>query len=69
MIVRPGFVHTKMTAGMKAAPLSATPEDVAAAIARGLTNGAEIVWVPPTLRLVMVALRHMPRALFRRLPL
>ena len=32
MIVRPGFVHTKMTEGMKAAPLSATADAVADAI-------------------------------------
>ena len=32
MIVRPGFVHTKMTEGMDAAPLSTTPEAVADAI-------------------------------------
>jgi decaprenylphospho-beta-D-erythro-pentofuranosid-2-ulose 2-reductase len=69
MIARPGFVHTKMTAGMKPAPLSVTPEQVAAAIAHGLATGAEIVWIPSALRFVMSALRHTPRALFRRLPL
>ena len=36
MIVRPGFVHTKMTAGMKAAPLSVTPDAVAEAMVRGI---------------------------------
>ena len=39
MIVRPGFVHTKMTDGMDAAPLSTTPEAVADAIVRGLARG------------------------------
>jgi decaprenylphospho-beta-D-erythro-pentofuranosid-2-ulose 2-reductase len=69
MIVRPGFVHTKMTEGMDAAPLSTTPEAVATAIVHGLARGRETVWVPSTLRYVMSALRHVPRPIFRKLPL
>ena len=46
MIVRPGFVHTKMTDGMDAAPLSTTPEAVADAIVHGLARDRETVWVP-----------------------
>jgi decaprenylphospho-beta-D-erythro-pentofuranosid-2-ulose 2-reductase len=68
MLVRPGFVHTKMTAGLSPPPLSTTAEAVAAAIVRGLERGAETVWVPWQLRYVMSALRHTPRAVFRRLP-
>jgi decaprenylphospho-beta-D-erythro-pentofuranosid-2-ulose 2-reductase len=68
MIVRPGFVHTKMTAGMDAAPLSTTPEAVADAIVRGLQRKKEIVWVPGPLRFVMSVLRHIPRPIFRKLP-
>jgi decaprenylphospho-beta-D-erythro-pentofuranosid-2-ulose 2-reductase len=68
-IVRPGFVHTKMTAGLEAAPLSVTPEQVADAIVRAIARGTEIVWVPPAFRFVMMVLRHLPRAVFRRLPL
>jgi decaprenylphospho-beta-D-erythro-pentofuranosid-2-ulose 2-reductase len=69
VIVRPGFVHTKMTAGRKAAPLSVTADDVADATVRGIAGGAAIVWVPASLRYVMAVLRHLPRAIFRRLPL
>ena len=69
MIVRPGFVHTKMTEGIDPAPLATTPEAVAEAIVRGLERGSEIVWVPPALRWVMTVLRHVPRPLFRKLPL
>jgi decaprenylphospho-beta-D-erythro-pentofuranosid-2-ulose 2-reductase len=69
MIVRPGFVHTKMTDGMDAAPLSTTPEAVAAAIVKGLARGRETVWVPSTLRYVMSVLRHVPRPVFRKLPI
>jgi len=69
MVVRPGFVHTKMTTGMDAAPLSTTPEVVAQAIVDGIATGKETVWVPPLLRVVMSGLRHVPRAVFRRLPI
>jgi len=69
MIVRPGFVHTKMTEGMDAAPLSTTPEAVADAIVRGLARGQETVWVPMQLRFVMSVLRHVPRPVFRKLPI
>ena len=67
MVVRPGFVTTKMTEGLDPAPLSTTPEAVAAAVVKGLKRGASTVWVPPPLRLVMAVLRHLPRPVFRRL--
>src|SRR4051794_36537510 len=68
MIVRPGFVHTKMTEGMKAAPLSVTADTVADAVLRGIARGREVVWVPPAMRYLMAVLRHLPVAVFRRLP-
>lgn len=68
MVVRPGFVRTRMTAGLPEAPLATTPEAVATAVELGLRRRAETVWVPGTLRVVMSALRHLPRGLFRRLP-
>jgi decaprenylphospho-beta-D-erythro-pentofuranosid-2-ulose 2-reductase len=68
MIVRPGFVHTKMTEGMKTAPMSVTPDVVADAVVRGIARGRDVVWVPPALRYVMFVLRHLPVAVFRRLP-
>ena len=68
LIVRPGFVRTRMTAGMSPAPMATTADEVAQVIVRGLEKGAEVVWAPPPLRWVMVVLRHLPRALFRRMP-
>lgn len=67
VVVRPGFVHTKMTEGMEPAPLSTTPEKVAELIVRALETGAEEVWAPPPLRYLMSAMRHLPRPLFRRI--
>ncbi|MEE1756152.1 decaprenylphospho-beta-D-erythro-pentofuranosid-2-ulose 2-reductase [Streptomyces sp. SP18CS02] len=68
MVVRPGFVRTRMTAGLEPAPLATTAEAVAEAIERGLRRRSETVWVPGALRVVMSALRHAPRPLMRRLP-
>ncbi|CAL9570074.1 decaprenylphospho-beta-D-erythro-pentofuranosid-2-ulose 2-reductase [Streptomyces sp. enrichment culture] len=68
MVVRPGFVRSRMTEGMEEAPLATTPGAVAAAIELGLRRRSETVWVPGTLRVVMSALRHLPRTVFRRLP-
>jgi decaprenylphospho-beta-D-erythro-pentofuranosid-2-ulose 2-reductase len=67
-IVRPGFVHSKMTAGMDPAPLSTTPEKVAEIAVDAVTKGRELVWAPAALRAVMSVLRHIPRPVFRRLP-
>jgi decaprenylphospho-beta-D-erythro-pentofuranosid-2-ulose 2-reductase len=67
-VVRPGFVHTSMTAGMSPAPLSTTPEAVAAVVVDAVRNQRELVWAPAPLRVVMSVLRHLPRAVFRRLP-
>ena len=67
VVVRPGFVHTKMTAGRAPAPLATTPETVADAVVRGLEKGAETIWAPPALRFVMSGMRHLPRPLWRRL--
>jgi decaprenylphospho-beta-D-erythro-pentofuranosid-2-ulose 2-reductase len=36
---------------------------------RGLERGTEVIWVPPALRFVMSGLRHLPRAVFRKIPL
>ncbi|MGX1561774.1 decaprenylphospho-beta-D-erythro-pentofuranosid-2-ulose 2-reductase [Streptomyces sp. NPDC055506] len=69
MVVRPGFVRTRMTAGLPEAPLATTPEAVATAVELGLRRRSETVWVPGALRVVMAALRHLPRGVFRRLPI
>ncbi len=69
LIVRPGFVHSAMTAGMAAAPFSTTPDKVAQATAKALRAGKRTVWTPGILRVVFSLLRHLPGSVFRRLPL
>jgi len=67
IVVRPGFVHSKMTRGLSPPPFSTTPEEVADAIADALRTRRRVVWVPSVLRLVMIVARHLPRSIFRRL--
>lgn len=68
-VVRPGFVHTRMTEGMKAAPMATTPEKVAEVVVTAVRGRKDLVWAPGQWRVVMSALRHVPRPLFRRLPI
>ncbi len=66
MVVRPGFVTTKMTEGMEKAPFSTTPEAVADDIMAGLTKASETVWSPSILRYVFSIFRHLPRPIWRK---
>jgi decaprenylphospho-beta-D-erythro-pentofuranosid-2-ulose 2-reductase len=65
VVVRPGFVHTRMTTGMAPAPFSTTPEKVAEAIVDGLAKGREVIWAPGILAVVFGILRQLPRPLWR----
>ena len=69
LIVRPGFVYTKMTDGMPAVPFAVGPDAVAEAILDGIASRRTIVWVPSVLRYAMSFLRHLPRPVFRRIAL
>jgi decaprenylphospho-beta-D-erythro-pentofuranosid-2-ulose 2-reductase len=69
LVVRPGFVTTKMTEGLKPPPMATTAAAVADATVLALDGKAHTIWVPGRLRYVFTVLRHLPRAVFRRLPL
>ncbi len=69
LVVRPGFVRSKMTTGLSPAPLSVTPEEVAEATVAAVHEGRTLIWVPNAMRVMMSGLRHVPRPLFRRLPI
>ena len=67
-VVRPGFVHTKMTKGRPAAPFSTSPEAVSAAVLRGIETDAPVIWAPAPLRWAFGVFRLLPQAVWRRLP-
>lgn len=68
LLVRPGFVIGQMTQGMKPAPFSSTPQQVADAVVHGLRSGRERMWVPGVLRPVFFGMRLLPQFVWRRLP-
>jgi decaprenylphospho-beta-D-erythro-pentofuranosid-2-ulose 2-reductase len=67
LLVRPGFVIGRMTAGMVPAPLATTPAAVGQAVATALARGDRTVWVPRSLAFLAAELRLIPRPLWRRL--
>lgn len=67
MVVRPGFVRTKMTEGMEDAPFATTPAKVADAIVDGLAKGSETIWVPGLLKYPFFVFRNVPRAVWRKI--
>ena len=66
LLVRPGFVTGRMTAGMAPAPMATTPEQVGAATAAALRGRKSAVWIPAPLGGLAVALRLIPRPAWRR---
>ena len=69
LVVRPGFVTTKMTAGMKKAPFSTDPETVARIVEKGIASDKKIVWAPAPLQWMFLILKNLPIAIWRRLPI
>ena len=67
VVVRPGFVRTRMTAGRPPAPFAVEREDVARAITAAVASGARAAWVPSQLRAASWVLRLAPDALVARL--
>ena len=68
--VKPGFVDTRMTQGMKLPPLlTAQPDEVAAAILAAETRRRDTIYVRPVWRLIMTIIRLIPERVFKRLSL
>ena len=67
LLVRPGFVTGRMTAGMTPAPLASTPAQVGAAVADALAGDSAAVWVPRAVGMLALVMRLIPRPLWRRL--
>ncbi len=67
VVIRPGFVHTRMTKGMEPAPFSTTPEVVGAAVAAAVRSGAPQTYVPKALGPLFLGLRLAPRPVWRKL--
>ena len=65
--IKPGYLRTKMVAGMELpAPLVTDPERVAAPAVNAVLAGRRVVYVPGWWRWIMLAVRVIPELLFVR---
>lgn len=67
LCVKPGFVRTGMTAGLREPPFAADPESVARAALKGIDAGRSMIYTPGIWRWVMAVIRALPRPVMRRL--
>lgn len=65
--VKPGFVKTSMTSGLKPPPFAGEPEGVARDVVRALTRSTPVVYTPRIWRLVMLVIRFLPRFIMRKI--
>jgi len=65
--VKPGFVKTTMTEGLKPPPFAAEPEEVAAHVLKAIDRGDPVVYAPPIWALIMLVIRSLPRTVMRRI--
>jgi decaprenylphospho-beta-D-erythro-pentofuranosid-2-ulose 2-reductase len=65
--VKPGFVLTGMTAGLKPPPFAGRPDAVAADVVRAMDRGRPVVYTPRIWALVMMVIRRLPRFVMRRI--
>jgi decaprenylphospho-beta-D-erythro-pentofuranosid-2-ulose 2-reductase len=70
LTVKPGFVYTKMTEDLRLpALLTATPEQVAHTVYKGITGKKNVVYVKGGWRWIMLAIRNIPEPVFKKLKL
>lgn len=75
LVIRPGQVRTTTTmehwkaTGAKEAPFTVDKEDVAELAVTASNKGKDLIWAPGPFRFVMMVLRHIPRPVFRKLPI
>lgn len=64
--VKPGFVHTSMTAGLEPPPFAGRPEQVARRVVRAIERGQPCVYTPFPWGWIMRVIRLLPRFVMRR---
>jgi decaprenylphospho-beta-D-erythro-pentofuranosid-2-ulose 2-reductase len=68
VLVRPGFVRTRMTEGMAEAPFTVDPSDVGRDVAQAVRKKRSIIYSPAQVAAVAGVLKALPRPVLRRLP-
>ncbi|MEZ4315997.1 MAG: SDR family NAD(P)-dependent oxidoreductase [Myxococcota bacterium] len=64
--VKPGFVKTGMTDGLKPPPFAGDPEGVATAVLRAIDRKKPVVYAPFMWGVIMTVIRNLPRFVMRK---
>jgi decaprenylphospho-beta-D-erythro-pentofuranosid-2-ulose 2-reductase len=67
LCVKPGFVKTAMTAGLKPPPFSGEADRVSRQVVHAMDCRKAVVYAPRPWKLVMLVIRHLPRFVMRRI--
>jgi short-subunit dehydrogenase len=67
LCVKPGFVKTAMTVGLKPPPFSGEADRVSLQVVRAMDCRKAVVYAPSLWKLVMLVIRHLPRFVMRRI--
>jgi len=67
LCVKPGFVKTGMTVGLKPPPFAGEPEQVAKAVVRAMDQRKAVLYTPRMWALVMLVIRWLPRFVMRKI--
>lgn len=67
LCVKPGFVKTGMTAGLKPPPFAGEADQVARDVLRAMDRKKPLIYTPAIWALVMVVIRSLPRAVMRKI--
>jgi len=68
--VKPGFINTKMTAGMPLPkPITAEPVQLGSAIFKAVAKKKNVIYVLPIWRIIMLIIRNIPEGIFKKLKL
>ena len=67
LCVKPGFVKTGMTAGLKPPPFAGEPEQVARDVVRAMDSNKPVLYTPGIWALVMLVIRSLPRFIMRKI--
>jgi decaprenylphospho-beta-D-erythro-pentofuranosid-2-ulose 2-reductase len=67
--IKPGFVDTPMTSGLKKGPLFASADKVACGIIAAMDRGKDVVYLPFFWAPIMAVIRAVPERIFKKLKL
>jgi short-subunit dehydrogenase len=67
LILRPGYVFTKMTTNFKPAPFAIELDTLAKIAINGLIKNKKVIYAPSKLKIIMNIFKFIPRHMFNRL--